>query len=292
MKKTSKKSLQLIDNRQYGFWQAIYMAFYSPALYVDVARRWSGLSLRYLLLFLFCVTLPLSVRFGLSINQYFNEQLIDPLNAMPPLYIHHGEIQFDHFMPYTLSTSKGDVVAIIDTTGMINAPDKRLYPKLTFLITKDTIYFTPPPLNLLAGITLPFEDKSFAQSIDKDTDDVFIGKKLIVSSKIQSMVLVLTCVFYPCLALFFFTLFSVMLLAFAWAGQFFARVLFKIMLPYTVSFRMLMIALTPPLTLYFGLVTTDRLFSQAGLYYLALFSIYFSLGVIAVKRANSALVIA
>jgi hypothetical protein len=243
-------------------------------------------------MFLFCATLPLSLRFGLSINQYFNEQLIEPLNAMPPLYIHHGEIQFDHFMPYTLLTPKGAVVAIIDTTGIINVPDKTLYPKLTFLITKDTLYFTPPSLNLLTGISIPFEDEGFAKSIDKDINDVFIGKELILSSKIQSIVLFLICIFYPCLALFFFTLFTVMLLAFSWSGQFFARVLFKIMLPYSVSFRIFMIALTPPLTLYFGLLTTDRLFSQAGLYYLALFSIYFSLGVIALKRANSALVIA
>lgn len=292
MKKTAKKSFQLMDKQQYRLWQALYLAFYSPSLYVDVARHWRGLSLRYFLLLLLCVSFPLSVRFGLVIHQYFNAQIVEPLSALPPLYIYHGEVSFDHFMPYTITNRAGDATAIIDTTGLIKNIDRKNYPKLTWLITENTIYFSLPPINLLTGLTVPVNQYDKAETLDPDVNEVFVGKALIESTSVNPLFWMIAFMFYPCIVTFFFVTMTVMLFAFAWAAQFFARVLFKVKITYQASFRLLMVSLTPLLTLYFGLLAMDIIFKEAGFIYLGLFATYFSLSVVALKRANSALVIA
>lgn len=292
MKKSAKKSLQLIDKQQYRLWQALYLAFFSPSLYVDVAKWWRGLSLRYFLLLLLCVSFPLSMRFGLVLHQYLNEQIVQPLSAMPPLYIHDGEVVFDHFMPYTITNRAGDATAIVDTTGFIQDIDRKNYPKLTWLITKNTIYFRPPPITLLSGLSVPFSKHDTVETFNPEVSDVLVTKDLVESTAIKSLVWLSAFVSYPCIVMFFFAVIVIMLFAFTWAAQFFARVLFKVHLSYQASFRLLMVSLTPPLTLYFGLLAMDIMLKEAGFLYMGLFAAYFSLGVVALKRANSALVTA
>ena len=292
MKKNKSKSPRLLDAPLYSIWQALYLAFFSPTLYVDVVKRWRGMVVRYLFLLIACATLPFSLRLMVVLDQYLHDQLIVPMQTLPPLSIQQGEISFEHLMPYTLSNKTGDIVTIVDTTGRINVINPGDYPKLSWLITKNKMYFRNPPLNLFTHLAEHHQySKIFEEPLDPDLTGVFRGQDFLETYHVFRLTRFIVWSVYPCMVMFFFMLIVSFLLPMAWAAQLFAEMLFKIKLSYVQAFRLLIIASTAPITIAFGLMAIDKIFPGTGFIYILLLSAYFSLGMIAFKHANIKMVL-
>src|SRR5688500_20251727 len=55
---------------QYSRFTALVLSFFSAALYRDVARRWRGIGLLYLLLLMFVTWLPVVIRWNLQMRAW------------------------------------------------------------------------------------------------------------------------------------------------------------------------------------------------------------------------------
>jgi hypothetical protein len=82
------------DNQaeQFRFWQAPYLSFFSLTFYRDVAQRWRGLSLTYLLVLLAISWLPNILRLNQSLETFRTATLPPLLEQVPKLEIVNGEI--------------------------------------------------------------------------------------------------------------------------------------------------------------------------------------------------------
>lgn len=288
----SKKNqaMRVIDEPMYSYWQALFMSFYSGSLYVDVAKRWRGFGVLYLLLVIAIASIPLSVRIIYDFNQYFDEQMVLPLTKLPPLYVQNGGVVFDKPMPFFIKNKTGAVVAIVDTTGKVKNIDST-YPQLTILITKDKLYYRPPKFHLFfdASRAMKAED-TLVQPLDKASNEVFDGKAWIASSGIMTLKLITELLVYPLIMMFLFGMYVVLMLALAFIGQLFAQIIFKFRVPYKMAARIFLVASTVQVAVFFTLLTTNVVFPGVGLLYMVLLAVYFNYGVLCVKRESSKMV--
>src|SRR5437868_2958679 len=90
-----------ISKRVYNEWHAPLMACFSKPFYRDVAYRWQGCSLKYMLalsaftwlLVWFCTVLTPAWRLA------NNEQLIDLLHKLPPMALECGRLEIKERCP-------------------------------------------------------------------------------------------------------------------------------------------------------------------------------------------------
>ena len=70
-KKAPGQQLKNIDSPNYTYWQALYKAFYSWWLYVDVGKRWKGYGFLYLLLAVAVFSMPVSLKAIFDLKRSF-----------------------------------------------------------------------------------------------------------------------------------------------------------------------------------------------------------------------------
>ena len=288
----SKKNqdIRKVDAPIYHYWQALYMALYSSRLYIDVAKRWQGYGILYMLLLIVIVSTPLSVRIMLDFKHYFDEQLSYPIEQLPTLYIQNGNVVFDKSMPYLIKNKVGDVIAIVDTTGKVTEIGAA-YPKLSILVTKDKLYYRPPQFKLLLQIPAPTVDGSVVtKSFGKGTNGVFVGKNWLVTSGISKLKYSTEVLIYPVLALFWFGIYTVFLMALAYMAHLFALILFKYKLKYKDACRLFLVASTAQVVTLFVLLTANITLRGGGLIYMVLLAVYFNYAVICVRRESNRMV--
>ena len=286
----NKQNLRLIDAPIYRYWQALYLAFYSRRLYVDVVKRWRGYGLLYFLLVIAICAVPLSARIILQFNQFFNEQIVFPLKKLPLLYIQNGNVVFDKPMPYLIKNNKGETVTIIDTTGTVSGMNK-LYPQLTVLITKDKIYFRPPKFQLfLNDPTQQIGESVYIQPISKDTNEVFVGKKWVAASGVLTLKWGAILLVYPFIIGFVYGMCLVFMLFLSFVGQLISIIIFKFKLKLKESCRLLLVAATPQVAIFFALHTVYGPLQGEQALYTILLAAYFSYAVISVKRESKKMV--
>lgn len=126
--------------KQYGYFQAIYLSFFSKALYRDVARNWGIGTLAYLLLviFIFSVLSILIMQPLLSagIHRFAND--IAP--QLPHMVIKDGVLETDEAKPYFIyQPSDHQLIAVIDTSG--NYRPETATPAPTVVIQKNSIVY-------------------------------------------------------------------------------------------------------------------------------------------------------
>ena len=284
------KKLRDINKPFYRYWQAFYYSLFSSKLYVDVAKRWRGFGLGYLLLLLFVVSLPFSIRVIVEYNKFFNEELVQPLVKLPTLYLQNGKISVDKPMPYFIRNQKGQIVTIIDATGTIKAMDNR-YPDLNILITKDKLFYRYPAPHFFFST----QQKTAANPVDvyplsSASNAVFVGKEWVKTSGIFRLKIFFAVLIYPTIALVSFGLFLVLLLAFALMGQFVAKVFFKISISYKQSCRMLAVSMTPFMLVLWVLLVLGYLSKSYNLSLPVLIIIYFCYASLALKRESQKMV--
>ncbi len=78
----------------YSYWQALWLSFYSPSIYIDAAKRWSGIGGMYLLLVAFILSAPIAFQFIQHTRHFFSESLEPAIKEMPTLIIKDDKIKF------------------------------------------------------------------------------------------------------------------------------------------------------------------------------------------------------
>ncbi|KTC93078.1 MULTISPECIES: DUF1189 family protein [Legionella] len=285
------KALREIDKPFYRYWQALYHSFFNNELYVDVGKRWRGLGLGYLLLLMFVVTLPFSWRVTMDFRQFFMQDLIQPMEQLPKLYIQNGLVSLDKPMPYVIKNKQNQAVAIVDTTGKVNTMDQT-YPFLNILITKDKLFYRFPSPQFFFNVDHVQNPVSpvYVYPFSKNSNAVFDGKEWVKSSGILHLKTFFGFLIYPTVALVFFAMFTIILLAFALMGQFIAKLL-KFSISYKQSCRLTMVSITPFMVVLWFLLTCGLFSNRAGFFMPLLFILYFCYAVISLRRESQKLVV-
>jgi len=286
-----KQGIKSLDAPNYGRLNALYMAFYSRKLYADVGMRWRGLGLTYMLLLVAIFAIPLSLYLINKLNDFYDDQLLYPLTHLPTIVIQDGQVQFDKPMPYFVKNDKGDIIAAVDTTGQIKTITNK-YPQLRVLITKDKIFYHQPSVAFFNSeqnakvAQFPVQE----QSLKNQENAIISGSDLAGIPGITHLKFIFDIFVYPALTGFVYSVFACMLLAFALLGQLFAKAIFKHEISYSQSARLMMVASTPVIALYFVVIGFGlALPGGSGIINAAVLAIYFSYGIISVKRESKKL---
>lgn len=285
-----KKALQKIETNepielsQYSYWQALYMSFYSSRLYVDVAKRWRGYGILYFLLLVMLATIPFMTRLTMDLNQYV-KQLVTPIEGLPTLMIQKGQILFDKPMPYFIKNQQNEVVAMIDTTRKIDEFNPK-YPKLMMILTKDKIYFRPPPIQFFFSDTPKNleENQIKITQIDRNSNEVFSSKDLIAKSGIQKLKYLIQFILYPSVAMLIFSFYVTLLMMLAFIGLLFSIIIFQSNLKYKEVCRLFLVSSTPQVLMFFTLLTLHVPLPGGNFYNILLLAIYFNYALISVNR--------
>ncbi|MBA2652478.1 MAG: DUF1189 family protein [Tatlockia sp.] len=284
------KTLRNIDKPYYRYWQALYRSFFDSALYVDVAKRWKGFGLIYLLVLLFIASLPFSLRVIYEYNKFFTEEVVQPMLGLPTLYMQNGKISVDKPMPYFVKNPKGQIVAIVDTTGAITSMDKT-YPNLTILVTKDKLFLRYPMPHFFFSQDAPQIGNDIqVYPLSSQGNSIFEGKDWVKTSGILNLKIFFGALLYPTIALTAFGIFLVLILAFTLMAQFIAKLFFKISLSYKQACRLFIVSATPFMWLFWTGLTLGFLYSGYMVVAPLIMIIYFCFAVLAVKRESHKLV--
>lgn len=287
----NKKALREIDRPFYNYWQALYHSFFNNRLYVDVGKRWKGYGILYFLLLLAVTTLPFALRVSLESDKFFKEDVIQPLQQLPPLYIQNGNVSLDKPMPYFIRNKAGQVVVIIDTTGTITGMDGT-YPQLSTLITRDRIFYRmPAPHFFFSDSASKNMNPTYVYAFKDDKNEIFNPAEWAESSGVQRLKLVIALLVYPIITMVFFSLFLPLFMAVGLMGQFIAKLFFKTSLSYKQSLRLLLVSSTPCMAVLWLILAAGWMkYTGMGLLLMILLSVYFSYAIISMKRESHKLV--
>ena len=287
----AKKGLRLIDAPIYRYWQALFLSFFSSKLYIDVYKRWRGCGILYLFLIFSIALIPFSLRTILAFNQFYDEQLIYPILSLPTLNIEDGKVVFHKHMPYLIKNPKGEVVAIIDTTGVVKTINNKKYPHLVWFIAEDEVSFKTPNTDAYFNTSTFKISKVYTQSLKDQIDQVFNAKESFKPASILWLKYITDIMIYPVFLSLFFGTFVVFMLFFSFFGQLLSIIVFKFRLTYREACRLYMVASTPQLTLFFLLLCLHYKFPYSGIVFMSIAAVYFSYAVLAVKRDSQHMVL-
>ena len=266
--------------------KALSASFYSPVLYADVIKRWQGIGIGYLLFLIILGAIPLSYRVSVTFNHFFREEIRFPIQALPLLIIQNGEITYNQPMPYLIKNNKGEVVSIIDTTGVVSEINQA-YPHLTVLITKNKMVLRPPSYKQFLGLAKDaIGNPIYTHTIDKGLDGLLSGAQWLQFSGISTLNNLMNIFVFPCVTLFYFGVFGIILLLLSALVQLYADIFFNLKLPFKVSYRLLAVAATPTLALFFFMRCGNFAAPGMGLVYSVLILSYISYGLYSAKRLS------
>ncbi len=287
------QKLGKIDSPIYKYWQALFLSFYSSKLYIDVVKRWRGLGIKYLLFFLIIVCIPLATKYTISMNTEIKDNLLEPIYLVPKFSVENGRVQFSKKMPYFIKNHLGKIVVIIDTTGVINEINDD-YPDLLLLVNSRKMYFRFPKLlflkNDLKNASFYNKQEVEIQNLRDIEYEVFEGKSFIEEAgfmKIKNYFLIFV---YPVMVAGLFGMLITVLLAFSIMGQVVAYAIFKHKLTYKQSSRVAVIATSIGVGIYLCLKTFDIYSPKLTFLCIVISFMYFSYGVLSVKRDSKHLV--
>lgn len=264
--------------------KALYASFYSSVLYADVVKRWHGLGMGYLLFLIILGAIPLSGRVIVAFNHFFQEEILFPIQVLPLLTIQNGEITYNQPMPYLIKNNKGEVVSIIDTTGTVFEMNKA-YPQLTVLITKNKIDFRPPSYKQFLGLVKnAIGNPIYTRTFDKGLNGLFSGTEWLHSSGISRLNTLMQILVFPGVTLFYFGVFGIILLLMSALVQLYSDIFFGFKLPFKASCRLLAVAATPTLVLFFFMRGGNFAVPGMALVYGVLILSYTSYGLYSAKR--------
>jgi len=284
-KKDKSTGLQAIDKPVFKYWEAIYRSFYSSYLYVDVAKRWKGFGFMYLLLVFAIFSIPYALKTGLAYQTAVKQQLIEPITLLPILKVVNGKVAFDKPMPYLVKNKENQVVAVIDTTTK-NPNFTQGYPFQSIFISENKATFKVPMFNFFKGeANLPAFGTPIEQSLE-NLNGTFNGKQFVAEGRLRSVeitvpwmiyfVIVSTCFFFS-IGLYVFT---------SLLAQLYARLFFKIQLPFKKVCLLLIVSSTPMLLFAFLCLFLQLLFKSQGIVLLVVMVLYFTFALLSYRRES------
>lgn len=282
------KALVDIDTPAYGYFQALYLSFYSRRLYVDVGKRWKGFGILYTLLLLAILTLPMGIKWSMIYQEMFVTQLLEPINLIPKLTIQNGNLIFDKPMPFFIKNSKGEIVTIIDASGEINTIDNKKYPQLFTLITKNNIQFKSPNLSqYVQGL----EQSNSVYTFDKNDNEIFDPQVWGQKGGLNTIKNLTSLLVYPLLFSLFTSLILTLIPVMALLGTFFSTLFFKFTLTFKQACRLIAVASTPAQLLFFIVITFYNGLTGIGIPLVALVAAYFCFALVFLKKESKQVII-
>ncbi|MBA4373537.1 MAG: hypothetical protein C0402_11830 [Thermodesulfovibrio sp.] len=218
--------------QQYSVVHALYLSFFSRALYRDVAVRWKGVCLVYLLGVLALCTIPGTLRMQADLGAWLNDQAAGYIRQLPDITITKGVLSVDAEEPYRiLDPTTGEPVVILDSTGSVKSLEG----------TKAVALFTKTALIVRKNET---ETRAFSLS-DLGGETMTIGRRN-AYDLLEAFVDIFPVILYPFALFISLLLWSTVVLVFALAGRLYARRL-ALALDGRSVVRIAVIALTPAL---------------------------------------------
>ncbi len=109
-------------DKQYAMFQVPLLCFFSRQLYRDVALRWQGSALGYLLLLLAICWLPGITKIQRSFASFVDNEAPLLIEQIPNVNIVAGQAYVDAPQPYTIRDPEtGEALLVIDTTGTLTS---------------------------------------------------------------------------------------------------------------------------------------------------------------------------
>jgi len=174
---------------QFRIYQALYLAFFSSALYRDVARNWKGVAAIYVLLLVALAWVPTAVRLQLAVLHFAEHYAPHIVEQMPVVHIDQGRVRVEAEMPYVIRIRDRETrLAVLDTTGATTNLAQAQAPMLltaTELVVRDGGDVQRYPLEHLDGVRL--DGESLAQ---------WVALSRFISVPIMSAVMILFLVVY------------------------------------------------------------------------------------------------
>ncbi|HXH48661.1 MAG TPA: DUF1189 family protein, partial [Terriglobia bacterium] len=199
--------------------------------YRDVARKWKGTGLLYLVLLLAICWAVQIIKVQFGITHFAGQEGTNLVKQIPDITISDGEVSTDVQTPYFIKDEKGDVVAIIDLTGQYtsleNTTAKMLLTRNHFLVASSRSETRDINLKNVRSFHM---DQSRAQGWLKLVQGWF------------------ALVLYPFALVFSFIYRAVQALIYALFGMVFAKML-KVTLDYLTLLRLAIVAVTPAIIL-------------------------------------------
>lgn len=111
------------EQREFAYYHAPILSFFSRTLYRDVARAWRGTGLLYLLFLLVVLWIPDMVRLQVALNALAEEGAPGLLRQVPSFRITKGVMSIDRPAPHTITDKQDKPVIIFDDTGKFTSLD-------------------------------------------------------------------------------------------------------------------------------------------------------------------------
>jgi hypothetical protein len=228
--------------KKYSIFHIPALSFFSKELYREVGLHWKGVNFLYLFLILAICLMPATIKMYMVFTNFVDNEAPAFIEQVPKITINDGKVSINEPQPYYIKDpEKGDILAIIDTTGQITSLEGT---DALCLLTSDKLITKKSK----------FENRTY---------DLSKVKKFVVNSEritgwLHILKKFLVIVVYP-LALFGSYVFRIVqALIYAAIGLLFASWC-KVTLSYPSLLRLAVVAITPSL-----LVKT--IFSIAGIH--------------------------
>jgi len=106
------------EPKGFAYFDALWQSFFSPGLYVDVAKRWQGIGFLYLLFIVTISWLPDLVKMQIGLQAWHGNAAEAFIRQVPAINITDGVASASADTPYFIKDPKdGKVLGIIDFTG-------------------------------------------------------------------------------------------------------------------------------------------------------------------------------
>lgn len=227
----------LPQKRIYGYFQAIFMSFYSVEIYVDVRHRWKGFGALYCFLLIAILTLPWALYWGLEGNKFYNNIFLPSLAKLPVLKIEKGELLYPankRFIIKHPETQKAMI--IIDTSGALTNLPNETYPDATLLFTRYAL--------ITKYGKAPTDVERYGADMTGEVDGATLKPLFDYLRKTFLIML------YPNLAMLWFGLYFSILAVLSFILKMFSVILMKYRITYKEALRLAIVSATPMLCLH------------------------------------------
>lgn len=292
--KNNKTNLNPIDHRVFKYWEALYMAFYSSRLYVDVGKRWRGFGLLYFFLVIAIAVVPFSIKSMFMLNDYFDDQIIFPLKKIPQFEIKQGKLSFDYFMPYLIKSRNGDVVVVVDDKVSLTEVNYA-YPHWMLFITSDCFYSKTPSPSFFNGSAFESDNLHSKEVTMQPFADIqsgsLSGGKWLEQAGIEQTKWYFLFSIYPSLLGFLYGIFTVLLLFVAILAKAVAHIFLNYKISFAHSYRLLLVSSGSGVSLFIMSLSFGQL-PLMGLCLLMSIALYFCYAILCLKRESKQVVLA
>ena len=110
--------------KKYSIFHIPFMAFYSKALYRDIALSWKGVCFGYLILMLALCWIPTMLKFNSVFSFMLDSYARQFVDQIPEVRIINGKASIDAPVPYyIIDPTSHRALVIFDTTGRYTVPE-------------------------------------------------------------------------------------------------------------------------------------------------------------------------